>query len=95
MSKNKDIKALHQITDLPYKECRALMKKHKWDFLGALCEAKGINLNFNITGITEAIKAFSDNLGEFINSMADIAVKAVSDILDSGISDIMNKENMV
>lgn len=36
MSKNKDIKALHEWTSKPYSECRAIMKANGWDLYRAI-----------------------------------------------------------
>lgn len=42
MSRNKDIKSLHLITNEPYSVCRARMKRHKWNFTYALLEDEPI-----------------------------------------------------
>ena len=36
MSRNKDIKLMHDITGNPYRVCRAKLKENKWDLLEAL-----------------------------------------------------------
>ena len=38
MSRNKDIKILHLLTDLPYSVCRERLKRNRWDLLDALME---------------------------------------------------------
>lgn len=55
MSRNKDIKFLHDFTGLSYKECRQRMKRHHWD----LVEALGLNTN-----LYDALKAFCDSVAD-------------------------------
>lgn len=38
MSRNKDIKILHLLTDLPYSVCRERLKRNNWDLSDALIE---------------------------------------------------------
>lgn len=53
MSRNKDIKFLHDFTGLSYKECRQRMKCHHWD----LVEALELNIDLDV-----ALKAFCDSV---------------------------------
>ena len=43
LSHNKIIKALHDLTPLSYKECRARLKKDSWDLLRAIFHFYGVS----------------------------------------------------
>lgn len=47
MSRNKDIKLLHQMTGLPYAECRKKMKEHHWDVNAALSSVPNFDILTN------------------------------------------------
>jgi hypothetical protein len=86
MSRNKDIKFLHDFTGKSYKECRALMKAHHWD----LGEAIGLRESLDFItkawdGIIEAFKPFVQALSEAVTTVADAANKAVQMALESEI----------
>lgn len=75
MSRNKDIKFLHDFTGKSYKECRALMKEHHWN----LGEALGSSLDFisvAVDGLIDAFKPAVQALSEAITQIADAASKA-------------------
>ena len=77
MSRNKDIKFLHDATGLSYKVCRQKMKDHHWDLWQAL-------------GYDEALKFISDKLPELckdladaINNMAEFATDMMNNLAES------------
>lgn len=77
MSRNKDIKFMHDVTGLSYKVCRQKMKDNHWD----LCKA---------IGYAEALKYLSDSLpklckelSDAINNMAEFAVDMMNNLADS------------
>ena len=73
MSRNKDIKALHQWTGKPYKECRAIMKANGWDLL----KASGLGeLPEILKTLSEASIAIVDALGEMFTRI-EKALRAV------------------
>ena len=73
MSHNKDIKALHQWTGKPYKECRAIMKANGWDLL----KASGLGeLPEILKTLSEASIAIVDALGEMFTRI-EKALRAV------------------
>ena len=62
MSRNKDIKFLHEITGMPYSVCRRQMKACGWDLMKAL----GYD---SIEKIIEAMPDIIDNLGKAMNRL--------------------------
>lgn len=73
MGHNKDIKALHQWTGKPYKECRALMKANGWD----LFKASGLGeLPEIFKTARDAVIGAVDALGDMATSLRE-AISAV------------------
>ena len=77
MSRNKDIKFLHNVTGLSYKVCRQKMKDNHWDVWKAL-------------GYDEMIKFLSDRFPELckdvadaINNVAEFAVEMINNLADA------------
>lgn len=73
MSRNKDIKLLHQMTKLPYKECRRYMKANHWNFMSAYFAASGLDklpsellesVNNMVKSLSEALANLFQSLGE-------------------------------
>lgn len=62
MSRNKDIKFLHEFTGLPYSVCRRRMKACGWDLMKAIGSDQ-------IRRIIEAMPDIIDNLGKAINRL--------------------------
>lgn len=60
MSRNKDIKFLHEFTGLPYSVCRRRMKACGWDLMKAIGSDQ-------IRRIIEAMPDIIDNLGKAMN----------------------------
>lgn len=60
MSRNKDIKFLHEFTGMPYSVCRRQMKACGWDLMKAL----GVD---TVKEIIEVMPDIIDNLGKAIN----------------------------
>ena len=71
MSKNKTIQEFHQITGLPYSECRRALKKAHWDICEALLPKYYIDFDALAEAIRkagEAVKKLSENIHEAIAS---------------------------
>lgn len=62
MSKNKDIKYLHELTGLPYSVCRRRMKACGWDLMKAI----GFD---QVKGMIEVLPDIIDNLGKAMNGL--------------------------
>lgn len=71
MSRNKDINALHLITNEPYSVCRARMKRNKWNFAYALLEDKPIY---------QVIKATDEIRKTFVKTLSPLVEKATEEI---------------
>lgn len=82
MSRNKDIKLLHEITGLSYKECRAKMKRCGWDFTAALFDGNPFVLVLQegfdtfvkaleqaVISAAQAVEAFGEALAETLNNV--------------------------
>ena len=65
MSRNKDIKYLHQVTGLPYSECRKKMKAYHWDVGTALGDA----IVDDLSAISYAGNIMLDSLHDFAESV--------------------------
>lgn len=77
MGRNKDIKLLHEVTGLSYKECRARMKRHSWNFSRALFDGNPFE------GLDKFLKAVSDAAGmvaDAVNDVADALAKAIKNL---------------
>lgn len=82
MGRNKDIKLLHEVTGLSYKECRARMKRHSWNFSKALFDGNPFVCCLD-EGLDKFMKAVSDAaeaIGEMVNNVADTLVKAFKNV---------------
>ena len=73
MSRNKDIKLLHDMTGLAYKECRALMKKNHWDYWRAFFDAK----NLPYGSIMDFANEFSKNITMICNTLGDMCREVI------------------
>lgn len=85
MSKNKDIKALHQWTGKPYRECRALMKANGWDLL----KASGLG------ELPEIFKTARDAVNDAIDALGDMATslrEAISAVDWSQVAELLKEE---
>ena len=80
MSRNKDIQILHELSGLPYKECRQRMKECQWDLLKA-------------TGAPDLadviISAVKDVLVPAIKDVLESAAKA-SKVFEEEVAKILN-----
>lgn len=63
MSRNKDIKFLHEYTGKSYKECRADLKANNWDVWRVLCP-EFYALSDTVKNISEAMSNFFRAVGE-------------------------------
>lgn len=66
MSRNKDIKLLHEATGLSYKSCRRYMKANHWDFTSAYFSATGLDK------IPELQRAVANAVVSLNNLLADM-----------------------
>ena len=71
MSRNKDIKALHDWTGLSYKECRQLMKSNNWILISALIDANAWELPKFLENFSKAIQDFGRALAESLNKACE------------------------
>lgn len=79
MGKNKDIKLLHEVTGLSYKECRAMMKRHSWNFSKALFDGNPFVCCLD-EGLDKFMKAVSDAaemIADAVNDVADALAEAI------------------
>lgn len=83
MSRNKDIKLLHEMTGRSYKECRAIMKANHW----CLWSAYGAEFSAVFDNTTQIIGNMLDGLSEAIWQMAE-ATRHMVDSLADAISNI-------
>ena len=82
MGRNKDIKLLHEVTGLPYKECRARMKRHSWDFSRALFDGNTFVCCLD-EGLDKFLKVVSDMaemIADAMNDVADALNKAIKNL---------------
>ena len=91
MSKNKDIKLLHDMTDLSYKECRSLMKKHHWDYWGAFFDAN----NLPYDSILEFAEEFGKNMAMICNKLGEMCREIVDSMVSVAYNLTWEKENEV
>lgn len=85
MGHNKDIKALHQWTGKPYRECRALMKANGWDLL----KASGLG------ELPEIFKTARDAVNDAIDALGDMVTslrEAISAVDWSQVAELIKEE---
>ena len=82
MSRNKDIKLLHEVTGLSYKECRAKMKRCGWDFTAALFEG-----NPFVLVLQDGFDTFMKALEQAVVSTAQ-AVEAFGEALSGALNNV-------
>lgn len=82
MSRNKDIKLLHEVTGLSYKECRARMKRYGWDFTAALFEGYRF-----VLVLQEGVDTFMKALEQAVLSTAQ-AVEAFGEALSGALNNV-------
>ena len=76
MSRNKDIKALHEITGEPYSVCRAKMKAAHWNLDKALGFSDALKFisemtNTILDGIPQALEDLAHGLGDYFISVGE------------------------
>ena len=77
MSKNKIIKELHETTLISFKECRATLKRNKWNFRTSYIELYGgLNGNFILTLDAEQRAQVLGAITQAVNSI----LKAVKEL---------------
>lgn len=83
MSRNKDIKLLHEITGWSYKECRKRMKANHWDIskvLGDLFDQMPEIISNTLDVMREALNFAASTCEEFISQFS----QAFSDAFNKG-----------
>ena len=76
MSRNKDIKLLHELTGWSYKECRKQMKDNHWN----LCQA--FNFEELISKLPDLMEDISIAIAKVYEATADV-VKSLKKVLES------------
>lgn len=76
MSRNKDIKLLHEWTGWSYKECRKQMKDHHWDLWQAF------NFEERISKLSDPLENISMAIAKVYEATADV-VKSLKKVLES------------
>ncbi len=82
MSRNKDIKYLHKITGLSYKECRTLMKENHWDWWRAWLSSKG-SCYKPLLGVMDAVSDVSNALAKAINEFGEAVTKTFNEVISN------------
>lgn len=67
MSRNKDIKLLHDVTGWPFKKCRAHMKANNWNLV------KALPIGDVLSQLPELLSGTMAVMGEAINLVASTA----------------------
>lgn len=72
MSRNKDIKLLHEITGWSYKECRKRMKENQWDWYKA-CGFQEIidRIPSIMDGVSEALTKVTESAADMVNTIKE------------------------
>ena len=89
MSRNKDIKFLHDISGKSYKECRQIMKASGWDLIKAL---QIIDILPTIERISKQAAAVIQDLAERIAQILPAIVEIINNSLDSLVRAIKAQE---
>lgn len=76
MGKNKDIKLLHEVTGLSYKECRARMKRHSWNFSKALFDGNNEGFDKLLKAVSDAAEMIADAVNDVADALAEAIKKA-------------------
>ena len=87
MSRNKTIKAMHEMTGLPYSVCRKKLKENHWDLyraigldkLGEVLDNAVIAIKPVINSICDATQKIVEGLTEFISSIDWKTIKETVD----------------
>lgn len=81
MGRNKDIKLLHEVTGLSYKECRARMKRHSWNFSRALFDGNPFGcLSDGFKKFQKAVSDAAEMIADAVNVIADAFVEAYKNV---------------
>lgn len=82
MGRNKDIKLLHEVTGLSYKECRARMKRHSWNFSRALFDGNPFVccLDQGLDELLKAVSAAAEMAADAVNGVADALAKVIKNL---------------
>ena len=79
LSRNKSIKALHDLTSLSYKDCRARLKNNSWDLNKALFDFYGVKFD----NLDKVIKAYSNFFKEFSKTIQEAFISFVKSFTES------------
>lgn len=89
MSRNRDIKFLHDISGKSYKECRQIMKASGWDLIKAL---QIIDFLPTIERIAKQATAVIQEMADRIAQIMPAVVELINDSLDSLVRAIKAQE---
>lgn len=94
MSRNRDIKTLHEMTGIKYSELRNALKANGWNSWRALCSIKGVNpdclfeLGIKcgefIEDFRKAMLPICEAVAQFVATFTEVIQKEVLEILDIG-----------
>lgn len=76
MSRNKDIKILHLLTDLPYSVCRERLKRNNWDLSDALIEGTVFSR------LGEATRKLVESLYDSLNTAVAHAIRKTQEFCE-------------
>ena len=79
MSRNKDIKLLHDFTGAPYSVCRRKMKECHWD----LYKAIGFDSVLDKLRDNVGFKTYCENAAKLLNDLADSMSKIIDDVVNA------------
>jgi hypothetical protein len=81
MSRNKTIKAMHQITGEPYRICRAKLKANGWELLPAMGCPELLELAKTIRSLGDAVVEFASALKKALEEIdTDGILRAYAEI---------------
>ena len=89
MSRNRDIKFLHDISGKSYKECRQIMKASGWDLIKAL---QIIDFLPTIERIAKQATAVIQEMADSIAQIMPAVVELINDSMDALIRTIKAQE---
>ena len=85
MSRNKDIKILHELTGWSYKKCRAHMKANHWDLVRALPFGEVLGqlseiISNTMTSLGEALDLVASSARDFASQLTQAVNESISKV---------------
>ena len=77
MSRNKDIKFMHEVTGRSYKECRKKLKDNHWDLFKAMGYEEALKY------ISDALPRICEDIAGALKYMAEAAAKLANDTAEA------------